>query len=87
MLTWLPARLGMKPWPPAASVSWGTLGPALGSGNLTQGSAMKGLGKAWGHGETRLEAARTGRDGEIGGEKSLLRASTPPAKSTSQGQL
>lgn len=31
--------------------------------------------------ETRLEAARTGRAGEIGGEKS----STPPAKSTYQG--
>lgn len=51
-----------------------------------QGYAIKGLGKAQGHGETRLEAARAGRAGEIGGEKSLLKASTPPAKSTYQGQ-
>lgn len=26
-LSRLPARLGMKPWSPAACVGWGTLGP------------------------------------------------------------
>ena len=51
-----------------------------------QGYARKGLGKARGHGEMGLEAARTGTAGEMGGEKPLLRASAPPAKSCYQGQ-
>lgn len=57
---------------------------------LAQGSArgyaMKGLGKEQGHGEMRLEAERTGMAREMGGEKPLLRAPTPPAKSCYRGQ-
>lgn len=47
---------------------------------------MKGLGKEQEHGEMGLEAVRTGMAGEMGGEKTLLRAPTLPAKSCYLGQ-
>lgn len=87
LLSRLPARLGTKPWSPAACVGWGTPGPASRSGNAGAGmsAGVRNEGAGEGPGTQRDGAGgsedRHGWGNGAGGEKKHRSGLQPLQKS------